>query len=108
MMTGSNLVTTSSTIGVPQGTVASSLSPTIIPPDDTSPSLKSSPTGGSMSNCLSSSVPIGNTIFGASCTNGITSSAKNVITTQQLAVSQFSQPKVGSLDARLPYDVHNS
>ena len=70
-----------------------------------------------MSSYLSSSVPVANTVvFGGSRHNsspGIpcTTSVKNVITTQQqqLVVSQFSQPKVGSLDTTtILYDDHNT
>jgi hypothetical protein len=107
IMTDPQLATTSSSMVAPRGSVNSAFSSPIKSSEDTS-SLKSSP-GSVISGYLSSSVPIGNALFpfpgaGISCST----SARNLITAQQLVVSQFSQPKVGSLDTTILYDDRNS
>jgi hypothetical protein len=112
IMTDPQLATSTSSVAVPNkniilSSINSALSSPIKLSEDTS-SLKSSP--ASMSTYLSSSVPIGNALFGVGTGISYSTSAKNIITTthQQLVVSQFSQPKVGSLDTAILYDDHNS
>jgi hypothetical protein len=115
MMTDSQIVTTTSNIIIPQQVSINSspLSASNKPSPDTSSSMKSNPVG-TMTSYLSSSVPVGNTVvFGAPrVTPGIpcTTSVKNAIGVaqqQHIAVSQFSQPKVGSLDtSTLMYEDH--
>ena len=115
MMTDSQLVTTTSNIIIPQQVSinSSTLSTSVKPSPDTPSSMKSN-LGGSMTSYLSSSVPVGNAVvFGTSrVTPGIPCSAsvKNtigVVQQQHIAASQFSQPKVGSLDtSALMYEDH--